>query len=85
MAAWNIYRARKAERRHPPAGRFLPVEGVRLHYLEQGEGPPAVLLHGDGVTVRISNEAGCSVSPLRGTAPLPSTAPVSGIAAAPQG
>lgn len=50
MAAWNVYRARKAERRHPPAGRFLTVEGVRLHYLERGEGPPAVLLHGNGVT-----------------------------------
>jgi pimeloyl-ACP methyl ester carboxylesterase len=50
MAAWNIYQARKAERRHPPAGRFLTVEGVRLHYLERGEGPPAVLLHGNGVT-----------------------------------
>jgi pimeloyl-ACP methyl ester carboxylesterase len=50
MAAWNIYQARKAERQHPPAGRFLTVEGVRLHYLERGEGPPAVLLHGNGVT-----------------------------------
>jgi pimeloyl-ACP methyl ester carboxylesterase len=50
MAAWNIYRARKAEREHPPAGRFLTVAGVRLHYLERGEGPPAVLLHGNGVT-----------------------------------
>jgi pimeloyl-ACP methyl ester carboxylesterase len=50
LATWNIYQARKAERRHPPAGRFLTVEGVRLHYLERGEGPPAVLLHGNGVT-----------------------------------
>jgi pimeloyl-ACP methyl ester carboxylesterase len=50
MAAWNIYQARKAERRHPPAGHFLTVEGVRLHYLERGEGPPAVLLHGNGMT-----------------------------------
>src|SRR5690349_22362128 len=50
MAAWNIYQARKAERRHPPTGRFLTIEGVRLHYLERGEGPPAVLLHGNGVT-----------------------------------
>jgi pimeloyl-ACP methyl ester carboxylesterase len=50
MAAWNIYQARKAERRHPPTGRFLTTEGVRLHYLERGEGPPAVLLHGNGMT-----------------------------------
>ncbi len=50
MASWNIYQARKAERRHRPAGRFLTIEGVRLHYLERGEGPPALLLHGNGVT-----------------------------------
>ena len=50
MAAWNIYRAHKAERRHPPSGRFMSVEGVRLHYLERGEGRPVVLLHGNGVT-----------------------------------
>src|SRR5690242_17317337 len=50
MAAWNIYQARKAERRHPPTGRLLTIEGVRLHYLERGEGPPVVLLHGNGMT-----------------------------------
>jgi pimeloyl-ACP methyl ester carboxylesterase len=36
---------------HPPAGRFVDVDGVRLHYLERGEGPPVVLLHGNVVTV----------------------------------
>jgi pimeloyl-ACP methyl ester carboxylesterase len=41
-------RARKAERAHPPRGRFIEVDGVRVHYLERGEGPPVVLLHGNG-------------------------------------
>jgi pimeloyl-ACP methyl ester carboxylesterase len=50
MAAYNVYRARKAEREHPPTGRFVTVNGVRLHYLERGEGPPVVLLHGNVVT-----------------------------------
>jgi pimeloyl-ACP methyl ester carboxylesterase len=50
MTAYNIYRARKAEREHPPTGRFVTVDGVRLHYLEKGEGPPVVLLHGNVVT-----------------------------------
>ena len=36
---------------HPPRGRFLDVEGVRLHYVEEGDGPPLVLLHGLGSTV----------------------------------
>jgi pimeloyl-ACP methyl ester carboxylesterase len=40
--------ARQAEERHPPIGRFLEVEGVRLHYLESGAGEPVVLLHGNG-------------------------------------
>ncbi len=49
-ALYNTYRARKAERDHPPAGRFVTVDGVRLHYIEDGEGPPVVLLHGNVVT-----------------------------------
>ena len=49
-AVYNVYRTRKVEHDHPPAGRFVTVEGVRLHYLEQGEGPPVVLLHGNVVT-----------------------------------
>ncbi|HZU87947.1 MAG TPA: alpha/beta hydrolase, partial [Stellaceae bacterium] len=39
------------EREHPPAGRFVTVDGVRLHYVEKGEGaPPVVLIHGNVVT-----------------------------------
>jgi hypothetical protein len=30
MALWNTYRARKVEREHPPRGRFVAVDGVRL-------------------------------------------------------
>ena len=44
-------RTHAAERRHPPLGRFLTVDGVRLHYLEEGDGPPLVLLHGLGSMV----------------------------------
>lgn len=40
--------ARRAEARHPPTGDFLEVDGVRLHYTVEGEGPPLVLLHGNG-------------------------------------
>ena len=43
--------ARLAERRHPPLGRFLEIDGVRVHYAEWGEGPPVVLLHGNGTMV----------------------------------
>jgi len=47
-AAVVAYRARKAEREHPPTGRFVEIDGVTLHYTERGEGPPVVLLHGNG-------------------------------------
>ncbi|MES2741026.1 MAG: alpha/beta hydrolase [Pseudomonadota bacterium] len=48
-AAFVVVRnkSRQAERDHPPAGQFLMVDGVRLHYLDQGEGPVLVLLHGN--------------------------------------
>jgi pimeloyl-ACP methyl ester carboxylesterase len=42
--------ARRAEREHPPKGRFVDAGGVRLHYVEGGlGGPPVVLLHGNAV------------------------------------
>jgi pimeloyl-ACP methyl ester carboxylesterase len=41
--------ARATERANPPAGRFINVRGVKLHYLDRGAGPPVVLLHGNGV------------------------------------
>jgi pimeloyl-ACP methyl ester carboxylesterase len=45
-------RTRKVEREHPPTGRFVQVDGMRLHYVERGEGRPLVLLHGNFVTER---------------------------------
>lgn len=41
-------RGRSAERRHPPMGRFIDVDGVRVHYIVKGRGQPLVLLHGNG-------------------------------------
>ncbi|HEY1042718.1 MAG TPA: alpha/beta hydrolase [Telluria sp.] len=42
-------KARQAEKENPPTGRFIEVDGVRLHYKEQGDGPAVLLLHGNGV------------------------------------
>ena len=43
---------------NPPAGRFLDVNGVRLHYLERGEGDPLVLLHGNGSMIEDFESSG---------------------------
>lgn len=44
-------RAAQAERDCPPKGRFVTVDGVRLHYIERGSGPPVVFMHGNGAMV----------------------------------
>ena len=49
-AVITFLQSRAAEVRHPPAGRFIDVEGVRLHYIEQGLGVPVLLIHGAGVS-----------------------------------
>jgi len=51
-AAWVKGRAQLAEQRHPPAGRFVDVDGVRLHCVERGQGAPVVLLHGNVVMLQ---------------------------------
>jgi hypothetical protein len=70
----NTRRARLAERKNPPAGQFLDIEGVHLHYLERGEGPPLVLLHGNGAMAQDSRLAGYSNSWPNDIASLPSIA-----------
>ena len=40
MALVNHRLAKKAESDNPAAGRFLEVNGVRLHYVERGSGAP---------------------------------------------
>jgi pimeloyl-ACP methyl ester carboxylesterase len=52
------YLAKKAERDNPPAGCFLGVDGVRLHYVERGSGEPLVLLHGNGSMIEDFESSG---------------------------
>ena len=54
----NRHLARKAERDNPPVGRFLDIDGVRLHYVEQGEGEPLILLHGNGSMIQDFRSSG---------------------------
>lgn len=45
-AAYTAYGSWQVERTFPPTGAYVTVDGLRLHYVERGEGPPLVLLHG---------------------------------------
>ena len=46
-ALYTSKKTREAERNHPPIGRFLDVDGTRLHYIERGTGEPLVLIQGN--------------------------------------
>jgi len=43
FAAWT---ARQVEKRLPPRGDFLTVDGARIHYIDEGSGPPILFIHG---------------------------------------
>lgn len=50
--------AKNAERNNPPMGKFVEVGGVRLHYIERGQGEPLVLLHGNGSMIQDFSSSG---------------------------
>jgi pimeloyl-ACP methyl ester carboxylesterase len=52
LALVNRQRALGAERRNAVGGGFVEVDGAKLHYLSRGEGPPIVLLHGNGSMIQ---------------------------------
>ncbi len=60
VALWRHAQARAAERANPPKGRFITVDGVRMHVLERGprDAPPVVVLHGNGATVEDIESSG---------------------------
>jgi pimeloyl-ACP methyl ester carboxylesterase len=39
-------------------GKFVDVDAVRLHYVEQGRGEPLVLLHGNGSMIQDFTSSG---------------------------
>jgi pimeloyl-ACP methyl ester carboxylesterase len=58
MALINRHFAKQAERDNPADGRFLDVDGVRLHYVERGSGAPLVLFHGNGSMIEDFESSG---------------------------
>ena len=51
-ALYTSRKTREAEQKYPPVGRFLSIDGVRLHYIERGTGEPLVLIHGNGALIQ---------------------------------
>ena len=43
---YTVKSSKDIEQRIPAIGQFIEVDGLRLHYLDQGQGFPIVLLHG---------------------------------------
>jgi pimeloyl-ACP methyl ester carboxylesterase len=54
----NAQLARKAKRDNPPKGKFIEIDGVRLHYVERGTGRPLVLFHGNGSMIQDFESSG---------------------------
>ena len=45
---------RTAEEAYPPEGAFVEVDGVPVHYVQEGDGPDVILLHGAAAPPAIS-------------------------------
>jgi len=46
LALFSAWTARQVERAVPPLGRFIDVDGARIHYVDAGSGPPILCIHG---------------------------------------
>lgn len=52
LALFARLAANRVERRVPADGRFIDIDGRRVHYLERGTGPAIVMIHGLGGQMR---------------------------------
>ena len=48
VAGYATFADARARKLHPPTGKFIDVDGAKLHYTDTGTGPCIVLLHGNG-------------------------------------
>ena len=46
LAAFTALTARAIEKRLPPLGQFIEIDGANLHYIDEGSGPVVVMIHG---------------------------------------
>ncbi len=48
LVIFTAVTARRVEKALPPRGKFIDVDGARIHYLDKGSGPAIVIIHGLG-------------------------------------
>ncbi len=48
LVLFTAWTAHQVEKKLPPRGRFVDVDGTRIHYLDEGSGPTLLLVHGLG-------------------------------------
>jgi pimeloyl-ACP methyl ester carboxylesterase len=46
LVLFTAWTARQVEKALPPRGRFIDIDGARIHYLDKGSGPTLLLIHG---------------------------------------
>ncbi|XQM28956.1 alpha/beta fold hydrolase [Burkholderia gladioli] len=46
LFGFTQFTAYQVRRRFPPEGKFVDIDGDRLHYVHYGSGPPIVMVHG---------------------------------------
>jgi pimeloyl-ACP methyl ester carboxylesterase len=46
LVVFTAWTARQVQKTLPPRGRFIDIDGSRIHYLDEGSGPPLLLIHG---------------------------------------
>lgn len=46
LALFTALIARRVEKILPPCGQFIEIDGARLHYLDKGQGPAIMMIHG---------------------------------------
>ena len=65
LALFTSHTARRVNAALPPLGRFVEVGGTRIHYLERGEGPALLLIHGLGASLSVRSERKGLCPPMR--------------------
>lgn len=46
LVLFTAFTAHQVEKKLPPRGRFIDVDGAHIHYLDEGTGPTLLLVHG---------------------------------------